>query len=328
MVEEPVIVTYANPTERVLFNAARDANPFFHLYESLWMLAGRNDVAPLAYYNSRMPEFSDDGKTFNGAYGERWRSGLSYKPMMDRPITERYFDLEPVDQLKLLISHLHRKPESRRAVLQMWTVEDDLLRIDSSKDVCCNTACYFSLERTDTEGARQFLNMTVCNRSNDLIWGMLGANAVHFSVLQEYIAAHLGVGVGVYNQFTNNLHYYTERWEPEKWLAYDSNLDERLEYLPACTIVPLVEDPDTFDGELLAFVERHQRDALATLYQEPFLMTVAQPMCIAYHYYKRGDLDSALIVMGGVEADDWRVAGEQWLERRREKRVQARTSQR
>jgi hypothetical protein len=33
-VPEPVIVTYTSPLERVLFNAARDANPFFSLYES------------------------------------------------------------------------------------------------------------------------------------------------------------------------------------------------------------------------------------------------------------------------------------------------------
>jgi hypothetical protein len=67
MIDEPVMLHYERPTERVLFNKARDANPFFHLYEALWMLAGRNDVAPLAYYVKDMARFSDDGKTFNGA---------------------------------------------------------------------------------------------------------------------------------------------------------------------------------------------------------------------------------------------------------------------
>jgi hypothetical protein len=77
VVDEPLTVTFEKPTERVLFNVARDANVFFHLYESLWMLAGRNDVAPLAYYNSRMPEFSDEGTVLNGAYGYRWRHALA-----------------------------------------------------------------------------------------------------------------------------------------------------------------------------------------------------------------------------------------------------------
>ena len=44
---EPVSTVYAKPWERVLFDPQRDANPFFHLFESLWMLDGRNDVATL-----------------------------------------------------------------------------------------------------------------------------------------------------------------------------------------------------------------------------------------------------------------------------------------
>src|SRR4051812_45937933 len=71
--EGPLTITYTSPTERVLFNAARDCNPFALLYESLWMLAGRNDVAPLAHYTRRFAEFSDDGKVLNDAYGYRWR---------------------------------------------------------------------------------------------------------------------------------------------------------------------------------------------------------------------------------------------------------------
>ncbi len=62
-VREPVMVTYTHPRERVLFNRTRDCNPFFHLFESLWMLAGRNDVAPLAFYNSKIADFTNDGKT-------------------------------------------------------------------------------------------------------------------------------------------------------------------------------------------------------------------------------------------------------------------------
>src|ERR1700744_2369987 len=82
-IDEPVTVTYCQPRERVLFNRARNTNPFFHLYESLWMLAGRNDLAPLTYYNSRMNEFSDDQKTLNGAYGYRWRHAWCEAPIGD-----------------------------------------------------------------------------------------------------------------------------------------------------------------------------------------------------------------------------------------------------
>ena len=70
---EPVMTTYKRPEERVLFYPSRDANPFFHLFEALWMLAGKNDLEYVSRFNSRMKDFSDDGKILNGAYGHRWR---------------------------------------------------------------------------------------------------------------------------------------------------------------------------------------------------------------------------------------------------------------
>ena len=156
MIDGPVTITYSHPKERVLFNSARDANPFFHLYEALWMLDGRNDVDSVAYYAKQMREYSDDGKTLNGAYGYRWRKTRvthCWKGVGD-PIQEE------VDQLQILINHLKADSNSRRAVLSMWNVEDDLLKIGTvnrnpmtmstaaleseaieewtgSKDVCC-----------------------------------------------------------------------------------------------------------------------------------------------------------------------------------------------
>jgi len=69
----PVITTYTHSRERVLFYPERDANPYFHLMESLWMLAGRNDVEWISQFNHRIEEYSDDGDVFHGAYGFRWR---------------------------------------------------------------------------------------------------------------------------------------------------------------------------------------------------------------------------------------------------------------
>jgi thymidylate synthase len=274
VVDEPVLATYSHPMERVLFNRARDANPFFHLYHSLWMLVGRQDVAPLTYYNRRMAEFSDDGETLNGAYGYRWRY---------IKIDEGIKHIRIVDQLKLLIDHLKSKPNSRRAVLQMWNVEDDLLRIDSSKDVCCNLSVMFSLREVECDPdfgdvrtyTTKVLDMTVANRSNDMVWGMLGEDYMTFSVLQEYVAAHLEVQVGVYNHFTNNLHVYLDNWRPEEWLRSNpgflanSVADWGAPY--PTKLFPLVEDPAVFDREIVEFIERHNRDSMAVNYKEPFL---------------------------------------------------------
>lgn len=308
MVEEPVTITYSHPRERVLFNAARDANPFLHLYEALWMLAGREDVAPLAYYTKNFMNYSDDGVTLNGAYGYRWRHADT--------------DVEPRDQLEILIEHLQNKPESRRAVLQMWNVADDLMMIDESRDVCCNLSAMFSIrEERNWEAEhkmampfppKKYLDMTVTNRSNDMIWGTLGANIVHFSVLLEYMAAHLGVEVGVYNQFSNNMHVYENNWNPHEWLAWVPSEEGHYE------VFPLVKDPVVFDEELPRSVGKDWTDEapFAGEWKEPFFAEVVDPMLRAFGMYKSKDYSSALYWAQRIRADDWRIAARGWLERR------------
>jgi thymidylate synthase len=346
VIDEPVIITYSHPRERVLFNAARDCNPFMHVYEALWTLAGREDVAPLAYYNKRMMEFSDDGKVWNDAYGLRWRGMQVPLPPEDPVGIDGDYvtvcgDRCYVNQLDHLVDHLRRKPESRRAVLQMWTVADDLLKIDHSKAVCCNLSVLFSVGlgpcRVCKGNGRvemlehcpackgmphdrpHHLDMTVFNRSNDLIWGALGSNFVVFSILQEYVAARLGFEVGTYHQASNNLHAYTNNWRPGEWLAYyrdrpGGDYDEYDALAKTGHVgVPLVKDPAVFDRECMEFVEGHRRDAIAGEYSEPWLRDVAQPMCVTFHHYKRRDFGRALAVADGIKANDWRVACVGWL---------------
>jgi hypothetical protein len=378
-IEEPVTITYSHPRERVLFNAARDANPFFHLYESLWMLAGRRDIAPLAYYSSGYAKQVQDGdRSFaNGAYGYRWRH--AHTTLGDDQVGPDNFEY---DQLQLLIAHLKADPNSRRAVLQMWNVEDDLLKIGQrpdpmtlprhdcpglsacricrggeSKDVCCNTAVYFSLrfdldkgpactcgaDRTGpsaeahgkgclagkprTQTPKTYLDMTVTNRSNDLIWGTLGSDYVNLGFLQEYMAAHLGVEVGVYNQFSNNLHVYTERFKPEEWLAWYNDpriagktYEEAGWYGSTVggRVFPLVKDPTTFDKELPLVIETYKdREVKEYLdLQEPFLRDVAQPMLLAFFWHKYKGKPEIEHWLKQIKADDWRIAATQWIERR------------
>lgn len=653
LIEEPCTITYLNPRQRVLFNQARDCNPVFHMFEALWMLAGRNDIKPLRTYISNY-DFSDDGVTQNGAYGYRWRQSPPITKV--RPpcpdcgkdwghgycgtcggktyLAERH---QKVDQLKILADHLKDDPNSRRAVLQMWNVEDDLLKLGvdgskPSKDVCClapetkfrspegdltieelskkfqsdasfkfpvyavdtvtgdqrltwmtnawktgtkviykigfddgsflrmtsnhtvfkktkmfegkrctgvkveeclvadlqigdrllaafsedcssrlspggyrqfkrnifrntagnnmvlehreyvsmfeelksyrddgfsihhknsdkldnridnlqqmsnsdhfpigkfgednphckmseedraargrnhsisirnhlasltpelrsalvtrkknrtpeqlaliadyhssksnhkivsierdgygpvydftvpgrhnavlsngvvvhncNLSVMFSIrsvhEEVDTGGfdpqghpindgvTTKLLDMTVTNRSNDLVWGMLGANVVHFSFLQEYMAARLGCEVGVYNQFTNNLHVYCTRkdYKPDAWLSDetpDAYVEQPINY------VPLVQNADRFDQEVARFIDVDWNDANPRApgwhgFLEPFLETVASPMCRAFVMHKNRDYSAAIYWCNEIKADDWRIACYNWIEKRR-----------
>jgi hypothetical protein len=289
---EPVLVTYLHPRERVLFNPRRDANPFFHLFEALWMLGGRDDIAFLEQYNSTIGQFSDDGRTLHGAYGMRWRSWFGY------------------DQLNLLVDELRANPNSRRAVLSMWNAtapndtDSDLhVARAGGLDVPCNTHAYL-----DCRGGK--LNLTVCNRSNDAVWGMLGANYVHMTILMEYLAAWVDVPMGVYRQFTNNLHVYTERHDPSQLLgAYDYYMDgDELPY-------PLVQSAviGNWDYDLRLFLENPTHD---NSYSDPFFSEVAHPLAVAWKAHKEGRHDAARAMVRNCQATDWRTACAEWLERR------------
>lgn len=340
----PVTITYYRPRERVLFNLARDANPFFHLYESLWMLAGRNELEPMTHYVKGFGRFSDDGETINGAYGYRWRHGRNV------------FRSPPVDQLQAIANHLRANPNSRRAVLQMWNVEDDLLKIgdvyrcltcdgtgkhqngrgyeyegadcvvckgkgssgDASKDVCCNLSVLFSLRPDEKDGSGRVLDMTVLNRSNDMVMGLLGANYVHFSFLQEYMAARVGAGVGKYYHFTNNLHVYLRDWKPDLWLG---SVQSEYPYLPPGPVI--ASDPERFDREVKNFTDDFpgwntlSASEKEIEFKEPFLETVAKPMMIAFDLHKERQYSRALEVIQQVKAPDWKAAGEAWIQKRK-----------
>ena len=290
----PAMTTYLNPRERVLFSPLRDANPFFHLMESLWMLGGRNDLAFPLQFNSRFGDYSDDGITLHGAYGFRWREHFG------------------VDQLMRLAEEL-RTPGTRRAVLGMWDPAVDLGR--AGADLPCNTHAYFSV-RTDG-GGHPTLDMTVLCRSNDAIWGAYGANAVHFSMLQEVLAELVGARVGRYTQYSHNFHVYLEKFPREQLhlLAGDAARNDLYgsPVLEMCPTPLIGHDAKLWLMELDVFLSDAAGD---TLYEEPFFNEVAAPVYNAWLARRRGDLDGCLSALACCQAPDWRYACEAWVTRR------------
>lgn len=282
VMQQPVVLTHYAPWRRVLFDSQRDANPFFHYMESIWMLSGSENVDFVAHWAKNMRSYSDDGITLHGAYGFRWRYAF-----------ER-------DQLEVIQYALGTTPNSRRLVVSMWDPHLDLER--NSKDVPCNTQLYFRV-------VDQRLTLTVLNRSNDLVWGMLGANIVHFSALQEYMAYNAGLDVGPMYQFTNNLHvyegygvedkvgipsdWYKKNQNYQSWKFCDRNLDleEARRYV------------ERWDTEHMDWESRIMRDNV-------------KPMALAHAAYKRENFPMALHLAGHIYDEDWREACTEWILRR------------
>lgn len=294
----PATILYDLPTERVVFWRERDANPFFHLLEAMWMLAGRNDVEFLRRILPSIAQFSDDGKVFHGAYGHRWRVHFGF------------------DQLDEIVAGFRGNLDCRREVLQMWDCVDDL-HVDS-KDVPCNTQAYFAINAGQ-------LDMMVTNRSNDSVWGALGANAVHFSILQEYMAARIGVPVGKYWQVTNNLHLYLSHHEA----LMDSMADlafpsKRYHQMCPYQQEAVKETPLIPSGDVNRF-ERDMRFVIdngsAVGITDPFVRKVVRPMLASIQAFKSHEGEAKYVealrpVYDMDEMCDWRVAAEDWLNRR------------
>ncbi len=316
---EPVMTTYLHPEERVLFSPMRDANPFFHLMESLWMLSGSDEIEFPVRFNKNFAQFSDDGETQHGAYGYRWRRHFGY------------------DQLPVIIEELQNNPETRRCVLQMWDAGQWSVEIDGynprlvgyddlhyamtpgTKDAPCNTHIYF-----DARGGK--VNMTVLCRSNDIYWGAYGANAVHFSMLQEYVAAMAGYDVGLYRQFSNNFHVYTELYpnlkgrDALKRLSLEARTQDKYNELDRT--LPLISDPETWDNDLSVFMT-DPLDENDYLFGNDFFSDTAVPMYRAWHDRKNGF--SGIGAARNIAAPDWREACVAWITRREAKKNEPHT---
>ena len=278
----PVCTVYKQPWERVLFDATRDCNPFFHLFESIWMFSGEQQVRPLLKFNKRMQEFAEPDGRIHGAYGYRWRRSYNF------------------DQLKGVIGKLRDESSTRQAVLTMWHPEDLLV---NTKDRPCNTHCYFMLRRN-------MLTMTVLCRSNDMVWGAYGANAVHFSMLHEFIANAVGIPMGAMYQFSNNFHIYTNVPNYEELMAHPYLEVDPYESLGPTGVFPSQEL--VTPGNWLQFLSECQN--LMYSFGEPqisnsFLKEIVVPMIKLWDTRDMGILDT-------MPDCDWKEAFKQWLERR------------
>lgn len=293
----PLMTVYSNPEERVLFGETRDANPFFHLMDALWMLSGSNRVDLPALFLPRIKQYSDDGVSFHGSYGYRLRY------------------LNGFDQINRACDILAKKPDSRQVVLTIWDPRLDLGA--TTKDVPCNDMVMVDI----VDGA---VCITVCCRSNDAVWGAYGANAVQFSMLQEYIAARLELRVGYYVQMSNNLHVYDDNayWQKYMQGEYDHTHIHN-PYMAGVVMHPLATDAK--DAALLfrdcVFLAHHVEvqgpdDMDVVPYESFYFATVVVPVLRAWKRRLAGDLDGALRHIENVQAWDWRTAMQSWIKRR------------
>jgi thymidylate synthase len=291
---EPIVTATSCPFERVMFSLYRDANPFFHMFEAIWMLAGEDKATVLnTFIKDFTTSYCEPNDVMHGAYGFRWRHMFGF------------------DQLDYVVQKLVAEPNTRQCVIQMWDGYGD--RNDDLrgpwKDRPCNTTIFLR----NNDGA---LDLTVCCRSNDMLWGCHGANAVHFSVLQEYLAARADLGIGTLYQVSNNAHIYLDQFNKLISRASPQQiLDDR--YTDGTVKAqPMFTEPEYIDEDIHTFMKAYYNNAIESSFHNPWFLNTLTGAMTAHLAYRKKDYRNALIFASAIEATDWRTACYEWLERR------------
>ena len=161
--------------------------------EAYWILSGDNRVETIVPYNKNIANYSDDDKTFFGAYGPRIMSQLDYV----------------VDKLK-------SDSDTRQAVLTIWRENPP-----ETKDVPCTVAVNFMIRDHK-------LNCHVYMRSNDL-WLGFPYDVFNFSMLSHLVCCRLNAFVvenggviiepGTLYHTASSRHIYEQHFEQVRQLV-------------------------------------------------------------------------------------------------------------
>jgi hypothetical protein len=286
--DEPILVNFTHPNECFVSDPVRDANPFFALAEAFWLLAGREDTVFLDNYVKTFGERYSDQGILMGSYGKRWRSHFGF------------------DQIKAVIEKLRADPGTRQAVIQMWEPNDLTIK---ANDRPCNMSVVFRIRKGN-------LDLTIMNRSNDIVNGMMGYNPTQFNMLQRVVANHLGIPVGKYWVCSNDAHVYVSDLE---MLNKRGELSKIL--YPSKKITRIVENTPAWESDLNTLMDclddLHKKNKTdEPVLKNRFLSEVVHRACVAYYFYKQKRWSEAWLVADLIIDLSWRQFCIDWLERR------------
>lgn len=175
---ENAAISIINPDEAVPYGTTRKISRTIGAAEYLQLLAGVSCLSQLDDASGgRFSSFADNGR-LGGAYGPRvWR------------------------QLPAVASKLEADPDTRQAVVTIWSGADRELAVPSH-DVPCTLALQFRVRH-------QTLRMTVLMRSSD-VWLGVPYDWWQFTRLQMTMAWALGLSPGTFTFFAGSMHLYEQ----------------------------------------------------------------------------------------------------------------------
>lgn len=162
-----------DPRASLVVTGARPLNYGFAFGNFLNLLAGLDELPAILYYNPIAVKFSDDGQRLHGAYGPRINNQLQY-----------------------VIALLRADPMTRRAAVTIFDPRDHR----ESKDIPCPLSMQFLVREKK-------LIMLTFFRSQNIVM-LYPYDIVLFTLIHQFIAAQLGLGLGEHIQYCGSAHIY------------------------------------------------------------------------------------------------------------------------
>lgn len=184
-----------NMNHPILLINERNVSYKFMFAEAWWILSGRNDVESIKPYAPSIEKFSDDGRTFRGAYGPRVIQQVDYC-------------------VETLINDLH----SRQSVMTIWDRNPR-----GSKDIPCTLSLQFILRGNDNDE----LHCVATMRSSDIWIGWI-YDVFNFSCISACIALEINrrafagdkkIKLGTLHLTAGSQHLYEDNFDKARKIA-------------------------------------------------------------------------------------------------------------
>lgn len=250
-----------DPTQNFLTNPVRKFSGAYAAGETLWYLAGLQDGEFIKRFAPSYGRFLEPEGHAHGAYGYRMQHEFG------------------VNQIAAVIDLLRSDPDTRQAVISLWSARHDLLepsmRREQSappvKDLPCTLSLQFLIRR-------HRLHCITTMRSNDA-WLGLPYDVFAFTTLQWLLATELGVDLGHYHHRVGSMHLYTsnedrarEAVSNEVMMKFPSLMRARLNYQAPFTSLRSILGESVLRTTQLILNSRTLPDAIRAFGTQPTLM--------------------------------------------------------
>jgi thymidylate synthase len=172
-----------NARDRIVWNEKSPLNAVSAIARFVWMMAGSDRLADIAFYEPKVSAYTDDGISVPG-------SSYGHRIVQVRP---------GINQLTSAIERLKEDPSSRRVAITIYQPEDI---VRQSADIPCAFGLFYHV-RNDQ------LHSTLIMRSNNAVT-LLPFNIFEFSLLAEIVACEIGVELGPFIYHAASMHVFDD----------------------------------------------------------------------------------------------------------------------